>query len=340
MTKHGGIEPLLAVHGLKVEARRGRKSITLAHDVSFHVDPSETLVLLGESGSGKSLTSLAAIGLLPGGVHRTAGSVRIAGVEVATGDSEAHRKFATRHLAMIYQDASTALNPTMRVGEQVLEAVARRDRVGRRKAKERALELLRDVKIPAPEERFYNYPHEFSGGMRQRIVIAIALALRPKVLIADEPTTALDVTVQAQILELLMELKEQFNMALLLITHDLAVAESVADRVVVMYAGRIVESGAGNMLFSRPLHPYTDGLLRSVPNLDAPLDELTPIPGSPPVMESLPTGCSFHPRCPLAVDQCARERPELLRVPGFAAQGSDRNVACHVVFQQEGGVDD
>ena len=283
--------------------------------VNFTVESGKTLAVLGESGSGKSVTAQAIMGIVddpPGKV--TGGEVLLHGVDILKLSDEERRLIRGERIAMIFQDALSSLNPTFTVGWQISELFRVRRGQGKKEAQANALELMERVSIPAAKERFHNYPHEFSGGMRQRVMIAMALALEPEVLIADEPTTALDVTVQAQILELLQDLQNERNMGLILITHDLGVVAEVADRIAVMYAGRIVEHASVRDLFARPAHPCSLGLIDSIPRLDDTNHELRAIGGLPPSLTRLPTGCSFHPRCRFAADVCLESTPDEVSV--------------------------
>ena len=301
--------------------------------LSYEIRPGETLGLVGESGSGKSVSALSLLGLLPQPAGRvTGGSARFDGLELTGLSDEEFRQVRGAQIAMIFQDPLSSLNPVLTVGRQITEALETHEGMGGDTARRRAVELLELVGIPDAAQRIDHYPHEFSGGMRQRAMIAMALSCRPSLLIADEPTTALDVTIQAQILELLRELRSELGMAILIITHDLGVLAGFADRLAVMYAGRVVESGATAEILARPGHPYTIGLLRSVPRLDQPREAgLTPIEGTPPDLASDIEGCPFAPRCAWRLDVCededprlesARERDSAMRVP--------RVVACHV----------
>jgi oligopeptide transport system ATP-binding protein len=296
--------------------------------VGFTLGRGETLAIVGESGSGKSVTAQAVMGLVerPGRVKR--GSVRFMGVELLALGEEEWRQVRGRRIAMIFQDPLSALNPVFSVGFQIAEMFRVHQGLDRRTARRRAVELLERVRIPSAAGRVRDHPHQFSGGMRQRVMIAMALALDPEVLIADEPTTALDVTVQAQILELLSELQAETGMGLLLITHDLGVAAEVADRVAVMYAGRVVETGPAEAVLVTPRHPYTDGLLASRPRGEGRLGRrLEPIAGAPPSLSRIPPGCPFNPRCPYAVERCRAELPPLTEVPGTGPSGA-RQSAC------------
>ena len=298
--------------GFPVRDRDVLANVMAVRDVSFEIGEGESLGLVGESGSGKSVTSLAIMRLLPVSAM-ISGSVAFAGQELTTASDEDVRQRRGRSMAMIFQEPMTALNPVMRVGDQVAEAVLAHERLSKREAWDRAVEALRTVAIPDPERRARDYPHQLSGGQRQRVMIAMAVVNRPRLLIADEPTTALDVTVQAQILELLDQLRRDFGLAMLFISHDLAVVSRVADRVAVMYAGQIVESGPGREVFRRPLHPYTRGLMNSVPTLKTDRTQpLRTIEGTVPQAGNLPPGCAYEPRCEIRVGECARKQPELV----------------------------
>ncbi len=312
--------PLLRVRDLNVTfSRQGSDPFTAVDDVSFEVRGGEHVGLVGESGSGKSVTSLAVMGLLPKRGASVAGSVELAGRELLGMDEKRLRNLRGREMAMVFQDPMTSLNPVITVGKQITEVLTRHRDMNRSQAKEHGVELLRKVGIPDPGRRLSEYPHQLSGGMRQRVLIAIALACEPRLLIADEPTTALDVTIQAQILELLKELVADTGTALVLITHDLGVVAGLCDRVHVMYSGRIVESADRRDLFARPRHPYTGGLMESIPRLDQPRGTpLTPITGSP--TDTLPwtTGCAFAPRCGNAAGDCKTQSPQLEHSGGRA----------------------
>ncbi|MEW1870296.1 ABC transporter ATP-binding protein [Streptomyces caelestis] len=315
---------LLEVRDLRVEFHT-RDGVAKAVDgVSYGVDAGETLAVLGESGSGKSVTAQAVMGILdvpPGRI--TGGEVVFRGRDLLKLKEDERRKVRGAEMAMIFQDALSSLNPVLSVGDQLAEMFTVHRGMSRRDARARAVELMDRVRIPAARERAGQYPHQFSGGMRQRIMIAMALALEPALIIADEPTTALDVTVQAQVMELLAELRRELGMGLILITHDLGVVADVADRIAVMYAGRIVESAPVHDVYKAPAHPYTRGLLDSVPRLDLKGRELRAIKGLPPNLTRVPPGCAFHPRCPLARDVCRTDEPPLYEVS--ATRGS----ACH-----------
>ena len=309
--------PVLQVEDLAVEFPTADGVVSAVNGVSFSLSAGETLAVVGESGSGKSVTAMAAMGLVEAPGRITAGAVRFAGVNLFDRPEEERRRVRGPGMAMVFQDPLSALNPVFSVGFQIGEMLRVHAGMGRREAKARAVELLERVRIPGAAGRVGDYPHQFSGGMRQRVMVAMALALGPRVLIADEPTTALDVTVQAQILELLADLQAQAGMGLLLITHDLGVVAEVADRVAVMYAGRIVETGPAVDVLVAPSHPYTHGLLASMPGR-RPGERLAAISGAPPSLSRIPSGCPFHPRCPWVVDRCRGEEPPLTG-PGVRA---------------------
>ncbi|MEU0668880.1 ABC transporter ATP-binding protein [Streptomyces lavendulocolor] len=323
--------PLLEVRDLHVEFHTRDGVAKAINGVSYSVDAGETLAVLGESGSGKSVTAQAIMGILdmpPGRIPK--GEILFHGEDMLKMSAEDRRKIRGRRIAMIFQDALSALNPVLSVGYQLGEMYRVHLGLSRKEAKARAIELMDRVKIPAAAARVNDYPHQFSGGMRQRIMIAMAMALEPDLIIADEPTTALDVTVQAQVMDLLAELQREENMGLILITHDLGVVADVADKIAVMYAGRIVEQSPIHDLYKRPAHPYTRGLLDSIPRLDQKGQELYAIKGLPPNLMKIPTGCAFNPRCPKATDICRTEVPAL--VPVTEQDGGElpgRGSACH-----------
>jgi len=313
--------PLLVVDGLEVRFWTGRGIVHAVNGVSFDIAPGETLGIVGESGCGKSVTSLALLGILPRAGRVTAGSARFDGAEL-TGMSDSElRRVRGRQIAMIFQDPMTSLNPVLTIGRQLREPLETHLGLGKNEALDRAAELLDQVGIPSPKARLKDYPHQFSGGMRQRAMIAMALACEPKLLIADEPTTALDVTIQAQILDLLRELVAERDTALIMITHDLGVVAGICERVEVMYAGTFVESGSAEQIFEQPRHPYTLGLLESVPRLDTRrLAALNPIAGQPRDMLQAPASCPFAPRCRFRAARCDAELPLLRELePGHAA---------------------
>jgi peptide/nickel transport system ATP-binding protein len=318
-------EPLLQVQDLRVHFATEDGVVKASDGISFELDRGRVLGIVGESGSGKSVSSLTIMGLSRAQNARISGSVMFDGRDLLTLGAEQMRAVRGNEIAMIFQDPLSSLHPFYRVGEQLVEAIQAHRDVPRGAALDRALELLAMVGIPEPKRRVRAYPHEFSGGMRQRAMIAMALANEPKLLIADEPTTALDVTVQAQILELIGRLKDELGMAVIIITHDLGIVAEMADEIAVMYAGRIVERAATRRIFAAPEHPYTWGLLRSIPRLDAERgDELVPIAGRPPSLINLPHGCAFHPRCPYVQPRHREVEPQLAEVPGSGGHA----VAC------------
>lgn len=326
-------ERLLTISELEVRFDTPDGTVEAVNGVDLHVDRGEVVAVVGESGSGKTVTAMTVLGLQPGA--RTTGSVEWKGEELLGAPPARMQRVRGGEIAMIFQDASAAMNPVHTVGRQVAEMVRVHQPVRRREAAARAVELLDLVGIPQPQRRAKMHPHEFSGGMRQRAMIAMAIANKPDLLIADEPTTALDVTVQAQILEVIVEIKDEIDSAVLLITHDLGVVAGLADRVAVMYAGRLAETAGVDDLFARPAHPYTRGLLCSLPSLESdPTTALTPIKGQPPSLLHRPSGCAFHPRCPLAEvpGRCDSEVPELRPVPGTVEpDASDHRGACHLM---------
>jgi oligopeptide/dipeptide ABC transporter ATP-binding protein len=304
-------ERLLEVKGLKVRFTTEDGIVRAVDDVSFELDRGKVLGIVGESGSGKSVTAMTLLGLTRDKNTAFEGEVLYDGEDLLALPESRLREVRGNQIAMIFQDPMTSLNPVYTVGDQIVEAIVTHEQASKQEAKRRAVELLRQVGIPNPQERVDDYPHQFSGGMRQRAMIAMALSCNPDVLIADEPTTALDVTIQAQILELLDRLRADFDSAVILITHDLGVVAEVADEIAVMYAGRIVERATKRELFYDPQHPYTWGLLGSIPRLDRPKPtKLHSIEGTPPSLINLPQGCKFRPRCPHAFDKCFEE-PEL-----------------------------
>ncbi|WP_283137466.1 ABC transporter ATP-binding protein [Rhizohabitans arisaemae] len=318
--------PALEIRDLEVTFSGSRGGVPAVRGVDLVIRPGETLALLGESGSGKSVTARAIMGLLEGpGVDVRMSRAQVGGRDLLTQDPEQRRLLRGSVMTMVFQDALSALNPVLTIGDQIGELFRTHRGATRAQARKHAIDLLKLVGIPAAESRVRDYPHQFSGGMRQRILIAMAVALEPDLLIADEPTTALDVTVQAQILRLIDRLRRELGTAVLLITHDLGVAAEVADRVAVMYAGRIVETSAVEEIYDRPAHPYTEALLAAIPDLERPSEQLLAIPGAPPRPGTVGAGCAFEPRCSRSSSLCDRERPLLTVLPG----SPHRAAACH-----------
>lgn len=315
---------LLEVRNLQVEFPATPKPLAAVRDLSFGIAKGEVLGLVGESGSGKSVTSLAIMRLLPqqAAIHGQICWENGSAQDLLQFDSDSMRRLRGSRIAMIFQEPMTALNPVMRVGDQIAEAVLAHNKIPKSEARERAVAALEEVAIPDPARRARDYPHQLSGGMRQRVMIAMAIVNRPDLLIADEPTTALDVTIQRQILELLSELRLKHGLTMLFISHDLAVVSQVANRVAVMYAGTLVELGPSQEIFHSPAHPYTRGLLNAVPTLATPRNKpLQTIEGTVPPLQSLPPGCPFEPRCDLRIPNCSRQLPELIKVgPGHWAR--------------------
>ncbi|MFC4536820.1 ABC transporter ATP-binding protein [Sphaerisporangium dianthi] len=317
-------EPLLVVDNLHVEFATRQGVVRAVNGVSYTVNAGESLAVLGESGSGKSVTAQAIMGILdmpPARIPK--GEVRFRGTDMLKLSDQARSQIRGQQIAMIFQDALSALNPVFTVGWQISEMFRVHRGMSKRDGMKKAVELMDRVRIPAAKQRVNDYPHQFSGGMRQRIMIAMSIALDPEVLIADEPTTALDVTVQAQIMELLAELQRESNMGLILITHDLGVVADVADKIAVMYGGRIVESAPVHDVYKNPGHPYSKGLLDSIPRVDMKGQELYAIKGLPPNLLNMPSGCAFHPRCPYRRDNCVTDVPPLYEISGT------RGSACH-----------
>ncbi|MER6946592.1 ABC transporter ATP-binding protein [Nonomuraea sp. NPDC000554] len=326
LSAEGGLDdgPLLAVEDLHVEFATRAGIVRAVNGVSYSLNPGETLAVLGESGSGKSVTAQAIMGILdmpPARIPK--GEIRFRGTDLLRLSDEARTQVRGQRIAMVFQDALSALNPVFTVGWQISEMFRVHRGMSKRDAMKKAVEMMDRVRIPAAKQRVNDYPHQFSGGMRQRIMIAMSIALDPEVLIADEPTTALDVTVQAQIMELLAELQRESNMGMILITHDLGVVADVADKIAVMYGGRIVENAPVHDIYRAPAHPYTKGLLESIPRVDLKGQELYAIKGLPPNLLDMPTGCAFHPRCPYRQDDCATDVPPLNEISGT------RSSACH-----------
>jgi peptide/nickel transport system ATP-binding protein len=312
--------PLLAVEGLRVEFPTRRGTLVAVHDVSFAIAPGEVLGVVGESGAGKSVTGAAIIGLVDPPGRIAAGEIRLAGRRIDNLPYEAMRRVRGREIGAIFQDPLTSLNPLFTVGRQLVETIRAHLPLGEGDAQERAVALLEEVGIPAAARRIDHYPHQFSGGMRQRVVIALALAANPKLIVADEPTTALDVSIQSQIIQLIKRLCRDHGTAVMLVTHDMGVIAETADRVAVMYAGRIVEIGPVAQVIHHPQHPYTAGLMGSIPSIVDVRERLTQIDGAMPRLSAIPPGCAFHPRCPQAFARCRSERPEL--VPAGATRAA------------------
>jgi phosphonate C-P lyase system protein PhnK len=310
-------QPLLSVRNLSVAFGRSK----VVEDVSFDLAAGEILGVVGESGSGKSITALSILRLVPA-PGRVGGSISFAGADLMALPEPEMRAIRGRDIAMIFQEPMTSLNPVFTCGDQVMEALVYHRGLDRAGARAEALKLLKLVEIPSAERRLDDYPHQLSGGMRQRVMIAMALACRPKLLLADEPTTALDATIQAQILDLLRGLQRELGMAVVLITHDLGVVAEVAHRVLVMYAGKVVETAPSDAIFARPFHPYTEGLLASIPRLEGPISRLDAIPGQVPPPDAMPAGCRFAPRCRYVAEACRAAPPPL------APRGPDRAAAC------------
>ncbi len=316
-------QPVLSVRDLRVEFATRRGVLTALDGVSFEINRGEVLGVVGESGAGKSVTGSAVIGLIDPPGRIAGGEIRLNGERIDNLPPEAMRKVRGKRIGMIFQDPLTSLNPLYRVGRQIEETIRTHTDLSAKAARQRAIDLLAEVGIPAPERRIDGFPHEFSGGMRQRVVIALALAAEPELIIADEPTTALDVSVQAQIITLLKRLGRDHGTAVMLITHDMGVIAEAADRVAVMYAGRVAEIGPVAAVVGDPLHPYAKGLMGAIPSLSHEADRLAQIPGAMPRLSAIPPGCAFNPRCPKVFARCTVDRPEPLTV------GSHR-VACHL----------
>lgn len=326
-------EPLLQVQDLQVTFKTDLADVRAVRGVSFDVYPGETVGIVGESGSGKSVTNLALMGLVPKPPGRIdGGQVWYDGQNLLELDDQAMQSVRGRKIAMIFQDPMTALNPLMTVGQQLTEMTRLHLGLNKSAANDQAAEMLELVGISNAKKRLRDYPHQFSGGMRQRVMIAMALSCQPDLLIADEPTTALDVTIQAQILELLRDLQEKRGTSIIMITHDLGVVAEICDRVLVMYAGQVVEKADVKELFASPQHPYTKGLLRSLPRFDQVTDSLYAIPGQPPDLGNLPAGCAFRDRCDVAVEQCSQEAPELYSLD------NGRLVSCFVAKEEASNV--
>lgn len=307
-------QPLLKVENLRIEFPTRRGTLVAVDDISFHIDEGEVLGVVGESGAGKSLTGSAIIGLLEPPGRIAAGKVLLEGQDIANLPYEQMRRIRGRHIGMVFQDPLTSLNPLYTVGRQLTETILTHSEMSAQDARQRAIELLSEVGIPSPKLRIDQYPHQFSGGMRQRVVIALALCVNPRLIIADEPTTALDVSIQAQIISLLKKLCREHGAAVMLITHDMGVIAETADRVAVMYAGRLAEVGPVQDVIKRAKHPYTHGLMGSIPKMGQDTERLEQIDGSMPRLTEIPSGCAFNPRCPKAFARCVAERPDLMQV--------------------------
>ena len=307
-------QALLEVRHLRVEFPTRRGTLLALDDISFDIAPGEILGVVGESGAGKSLTGAAIIGLLEPPGRVAGGEIRLDGQRIDNLGAEAMRKIRGRRIGAIFQDPLTSLNPLYTVGQQIIETIQVHLGLPLAEARQRAISLLQQTGIPAAEQRIDQYPHQFSGGMRQRVVIALALAAQPELIVADEPTTALDVSIQAQIIALLKQLTKQQGAAVMLVTHDMGVIAEACDRVAVMYAGRIVEIGPVADVIHRPAHPYTVGLMGSIPSMEFERERLMQIDGAMPRLNAIPAGCAFNPRCPRVVDRCRTERPDLLAV--------------------------
>jgi peptide/nickel transport system ATP-binding protein len=323
-------EPLLEVKDLKVHFQTDDGIVKAVDGVSFQIEPGETLGIVGESGSGKSVSSLTVMGLTESPQAQISGEVIFQGQDLLKLPSDEMRNIRGEKISMIFQDPMTSLHPFYKVGDQIAEAILEHEKISKRSAFQQAIDMLAKVNIPRPDERAKQFPHEFSGGMRQRAMIAMALALNPDLLIADEPTTALDVTVQAQILDLIDRLKDEFNAAVIIITHDLGVVAEHCDNIQVMYAGKAVEFGNTDDIYYKPHHPYTWGLLGSIPSVHGTGQErLSPIRGLPPSLINVPPGCAFNPRCPYVMDVCLTDVPPLLPSDGHHAS------ACHLTLSEK-----
>ncbi len=321
-------QPLLEVKNLRIEFPTRRGTLVAVNDVSLHIDPGEVLGVVGESGAGKSLTGAAIIGLLEPPGRIAEGQIMLEGRRIDDLPYEEMRRIRGRRIGAIFQDPLTSLNPLYTVSRQLVETIMTHLPLSEKEARARAIELLQEVGIPSAEERVDHYPHQFSGGMRQRVVIALALCAEPRLIIADEPTTALDVSIQAQIISLLKRLCKEHQTAVMLVTHDMGVIAEAADRVAVMYSGRIAEIGPVREVVLNAKHPYTHGLMGSIPHIGHDVDELTQIQGAMPRLTEIPAGCAFNPRCPKVFDRCYHDRPDLQPVEAS-------EVACHLYDAEE-----
>jgi peptide/nickel transport system ATP-binding protein len=310
----GVVPPLLSVRDLTIEFTSRHGTLVAVDRVSFDIARGESLGVVGESGAGKSITGAAVVALIEPPGRIASGEIRLAGERIDNLDPEAMRRVRGKRIGMIFQDPLTSLNPLYTIGQQLIQTIMTHLALTPREARKRAIELLAEVGIPSPTERLSNYPHQFSGGMRQRVVIALALAAEPELVIADEPTTALDVSVQAQVINLLKRLCRERDTAVMLITHDMGVIAEMTQRVLVMYAGRVVENGSVDAVLKSPCHPYTVGLMGAIPLIGGDNPRLTQIPGAMPRLGHIPSGCAFHPRCPHSFERCTRERPSLMAV--------------------------
>ena len=322
-------QPLLSVKDLRVEFPTRRGVLTAIDGISFNLREGEVLGVVGESGAGKSITGTAVIGLLEPPGRIASGEIRLKGERIDNLPPAAMRKLRGKRIGMVFQDPLTSLNPLFTIGDQIIETIMTHLPVSEREARDRAVALLEEVGIPAAGQRLSAYPHQFSGGMRQRVVIALALCAEPELVIADEPTTALDVSVQSQIIRLLQRVCRDHGTAVMLITHDMGVIAETADRVAVMYSGRIAEIGPVRDVIKSPSHPYTIGLMGAIPSLTGDHDRLTQIPGSMPRLDSIPQGCAFNPRCSLTMDRCRVERPDLM-------PAGESHAACWKLLETEG----
>lgn len=313
---------LLDIKNLKTEFKTKKGVVAAVNGVDFTIDKGEVVAIVGESGSGKSVTSLSIMRLLAkSDKTKVTGETLFKGENLLDKSEKEMQSMRGKNLSMIFQEPMTSLNPVFTIGRQISESIIKHEDITKKEARERSIEMLRLVGIPSPETRIDNYPHQLSGGMRQRVMIAMALSCSPELLIADEPTTALDVTIQAQILDLMLDLKDKFGTAILLITHDLGVVAEIADKVVVMYCGKVVEKSSVKDLFKEPLHPYTEGLLNSIPKIDEDTERLFIIPGTVPNPLELPSGCAFRDRCPKCFDKCKNSNPPLINL-------GNREVRC------------
>jgi oligopeptide/dipeptide ABC transporter ATP-binding protein len=322
------VKPILDVRHLSVNFKTRKGDYTVVQDVSFHVDHGEILGIAGESGCGKSVTSLSILGLLPENGYISAGEILFNESDLVKYTDLALSDIRGNEIAMIFQDPLSSLNPTMSMGDQLIEPYRIHKNYNQSQAEEAALEMLKKVGIPSPEKRMKEYPHQLSGGMRQRVMIAMALSCEPKLLIADEPTTALDVSIQAQILKLMQQLNEEGGTSIMLITHDMGVIAEMCDKALIMYAGKAIEYGPVDNIFFSPLHPYTRGLLASIPSLDQDVEVLPTIEGNVPSPDNMPVGCRFYPRCPDRMDICVQHQPPMLKI-------GETEVACFLYVSED-----